>query len=1680
MQQKAATDGRKADKRFFFDTLPAEGTMGGSQIRLDARIKRSGWAVAQDIGSIIANSGRPDNRTDARLKRLLVEYENSDASVKDKIALLEKAVRYGGRKENRKLLASSAKKSEEALVGQIRFLSQKDGSTSSEEKMKILDNISPDVAGKKKVAAAIKKSRAEQEAYLKEQAPMQEVRNKEGRISGFYALFGNELDADEYGVVLQSRMQPALYSGLIGELDGLEKGGSKIFKAETDATYADTQGQWRNVPAGFSQFSPKNVSGALAKLEGPEEMAKYLDSLLQKLAEREPALRGSRAEGYLTGQRDWEADSPDEVRRNMGAWLLGVGISSKQVASQTPDADIRRTLAGVGRDAGLLEEAVRTNWGNVEPEEFVSQAGSIFDKYGKAMENERWRTYEPTFFGLYSESPITNRFWAPVSRFVERYSGELEMAGLGVVSLVQPGVGAALFFGMGAHQIDQAMKNGSAGQAIMGALMCVPGAGRVVATLGAESKAMGAAVRLADIGASAGMTGTMSYEIWKTVLRAGSSYWSLADVMKIGADAGMMIGLPLASKTFGGGKKRNMVEKTNGLQMDGNRPLEKGNETNTTSSSIGTGHEAKDGQTLTPEEQKRSIESRRRRIHYLEKTIDECNGLVRERMDIRGNSDAGKLRLKEIEEKMNNITAAYARFFKKGLTTLESLDALHEEWTTDASKYKNIRRYSTKDAGGYVKNYQGNRSKVRGVAYRGSLNKTDVTTTDGFTKAMRLMEKEYEGTPQGKFLQENPPMVLGANVLFPLILARMGEYYPTTDIILVERAGMPKARARSVSVLIHETHHYLGSLGKDGAFNEGYTQLLTEAILEKNGVKSSRVYGSAVEGAYYLEQIVGQDVMNDAYFNGNHARLKAALDEKLGDGTYDRCMSFSYGLLGTVKFRRYVKKAIKKANLGGKEIKVSKWDKKTSWKEREKTQPDRMVEKFETPVATDQTKPDSKTGQASGMDAKAELDKKASIDKIQEIYEKKFGRPFELPKSVAWEKFDVIDADCVEKIIRGSKRAGCAFSVSEYLRIINSPSFSPEYRDLVGVILSNFKKDGDVSIGNGLVKLRNHMEAGRSFGENLQNIRDAPEEFRKKYPHYNRGLADLIINACAMDALEFERPGAVEFLHKNNGIEFFGRYSLETLINQYDNYGKRNPLKPLMVIINPLRDWNGAFYGDIKNIEGLCENMDARIVEVGSAKDAKNEIAKTAGLYGDLISSVWVSGHSTKRTMQLGNAISGLVSGVGIAYGGDLSKYFIPHPSVIVVGCKSGADVIGGMARSASGRYKNALFYAPSSTDAGHIIEYAGTDPAGTPLFDVKWTSEFSNIYEGGKVIAQPNINDRIEERKVAKQTGENAALKNIEELGNTASEEMAEMLKVGIMHNAKNLAITPRNLAEIILMDINQESSPPALVENLKLVSKSGGEMGRLFDELAKSKKPPQTGPGSESVQMPREPAQIIADMEKNIETTRAALDKVIPLLENQQGGQEMDEFIDLFKFAQDGLDIALSEMEGSTQIRLNNIALTIYDACANSTKNRRISMDVQYYKTTDGSALEPIRLQDESVFANYNPLMVRAIIENLVSNAERYGSSAGKIEVVIGPSDVKIRMSDDGPGLSAGMAAHAFDYNTKLENRKEGSTGVGLWYCKWAAEQMGGTIGFTDLGPAYGGKMTTIEVSLPIAKME
>jgi len=167
--------------------------------------------------------------------------------------------------------------------------------------------------------------------------------------------------------------------------------------------------------------------------------------------------------------------------------------------------------------------------------------------------------------------------------------------------------------------------------------------------------------------------------------------------------------------------------------------------------------------------------------------------------------------------------------------------------------------------------------------------------------------------------------------------------------------------------------------------------------------------------------------------------------------------------------------------------------------------------------------------------------------------------------------------------------------------------------------------------------------------------------------------------------LETKQPGMALFLYKEFGIMDFGRYPVEMLLKQFEEFNDAS--KPYGVIMYPRNDWNGAFYAD-KNVfqdffKSLQGEFSIRVVECEGRMDVAKTLIRMNKKYnppdgsGHKISLAIIGGHGTENSIRFGGEderhalhLQDLM-GKGIRKAG---QFFDENPTIILVSCSTGAD----------------------------------------------------------------------------------------------------------------------------------------------------------------------------------------------------------------------------------------------------------------------------------------------------------------------------------------------------------------------------------------------------------------------
>jgi PAS domain S-box-containing protein len=123
-------------------------------------------------------------------------------------------------------------------------------------------------------------------------------------------------------------------------------------------------------------------------------------------------------------------------------------------------------------------------------------------------------------------------------------------------------------------------------------------------------------------------------------------------------------------------------------------------------------------------------------------------------------------------------------------------------------------------------------------------------------------------------------------------------------------------------------------------------------------------------------------------------------------------------------------------------------------------------------------------------------------------------------------------------------------------------------------------------------------------------------------------------------------------------------------------------------------------------------------------------------------------------------------------------------------------------------------------------------------------------------------------------------------------------------------------------------------------------------------------------------------------------------------------------------------------------------------------------------------LRVADESLWVDADPLRLTQVFANLITNAAKYTPPGGGLEIGLRREDGQAVawVADSGVGLEPGMLERVFDPFVQVSSAShlsQGGLGIGLSLAKGFVEVHGGTIAAHSDGPGQG---ATFMVSLPL----
>lgn len=289
--------------------------------------------------------------------------------------------------------------------------------------------------------------------------------------------------------------------------------------------------------------------------------------------------------------------------------------------------------------------------------------------------------------------------------------------------------------------------------------------------------------------------------------------------------------------------------------------------------------------------------------------------------------------------------------------------------------------------------------------------------------------------------------------------------------------------------------------------------------------------------------------------------------------------------------------------------------------------------------------------------------------------------------------------------------------------------------------------------------LLGHILAGEVIGRynlNSKEILEAWDKTSQPYdlalPPWKNGFLPVAYenNLETIIHLETEKPGATKYLMENFGIKCFGRYPTELLLKQFKNAQDQ---KPYGVILFPVNDHNGAFYGYRNTFTHLLQDLedqyDLRVVEASNKFDIAKKLITFREVYQPKISFAIIGGHGTKDSIQFGrsykesnNLITEDLMGHGIQ---KTSGFFENNPTIILSSCSTGKEK--GIGHRLSETWGATVIAPDNDTAVDEIHAYVNRGP--TVHFEIKFRDANAQAYVQGQTketLPSANLAKKIED----------------------------------------------------------------------------------------------------------------------------------------------------------------------------------------------------------------------------------------------------------------------------------------------------------------------------------------------
>lgn len=277
--------------------------------------------------------------------------------------------------------------------------------------------------------------------------------------------------------------------------------------------------------------------------------------------------------------------------------------------------------------------------------------------------------------------------------------------------------------------------------------------------------------------------------------------------------------------------------------------------------------------------------------------------------------------------------------------------------------------------------------------------------------------------------------------------------------------------------------------------------------------------------------------------------------------------------------------------------------------------------------------------------------------------------------------------DCMYSLLYSSSEEESVFVQPFIEKLFADPN--PELRNIYYSNFFNALRHGsrwDYSENTVKSIVRNFLS--RQVGE--VNSGKIIENWQQAWLIKSRGHGEALgRNLSSLYDLEYKRPGIGQALFEQFGISDFSRYPQELLIAQYDERNKKDDV-PYGIIINPVNDFNGAFYDNVETFQKLYRQIKdkyrIKVWEVKNLAELVHSINDSRHRYGP-ISFAIIGGHGTEESINFGEKFRNrnaelLKKDLERKRASSMKLAFTQNPTIILDSCTTGA--LGGIGQEIS------------------------------------------------------------------------------------------------------------------------------------------------------------------------------------------------------------------------------------------------------------------------------------------------------------------------------------------------------------------------------------------------------------